>query len=353
MRGREMLEAIENLNPAYIEAAAEKPKVKKAGLLKWGAMAACLCLVVAGVFAYQSGLFKLTQNTDNPIDATIEEEAYGFSLCGNESVVYFPISFEERREYGLVPEDAVGLNKENTYQITENDLGELMGTVASCGDESMIGREVYHFAQYPDKDSICIADTPTGYQFYVCTWLNVQDEEIDNSDNVLTTYGLPETVEKVDILSKDFTYLFTVEYASVTERIFEILSDKSNIGSEAKERRFAQAWYDTYGNDDVYYSEKDGHCVYRNTSSNEEPTTYTDDEGNTVVQNFTQDTSLYDKAHDLWTIGERVIEITTTKGYQLTIDYFPSIRVFTCANGYYNLSASDVEILNQLLQITE
>lgn len=49
MRGREMLDAIENLNPAYIEAAAEKPKAKKAGWLKWGAMAACLCLVVAGV----------------------------------------------------------------------------------------------------------------------------------------------------------------------------------------------------------------------------------------------------------------------------------------------------------------
>jgi len=49
MRGREMLDAIENLNPAYIEAAAEKPKSKKTGWLKWGAMAACLCLVVTGV----------------------------------------------------------------------------------------------------------------------------------------------------------------------------------------------------------------------------------------------------------------------------------------------------------------
>ena len=31
MRGREMLDAIENLNPAYIEAAAEMPKANKAG----------------------------------------------------------------------------------------------------------------------------------------------------------------------------------------------------------------------------------------------------------------------------------------------------------------------------------
>ena len=48
MRGREMLDTIENLNPAYIEAAAEKPKAKKVGWLKWGAMAACLCLVLGG-----------------------------------------------------------------------------------------------------------------------------------------------------------------------------------------------------------------------------------------------------------------------------------------------------------------
>ena len=47
MRGCEILEAIEHLNPAYIEAAAEKPKAKNIGWLKWGAMVACLCVVVA------------------------------------------------------------------------------------------------------------------------------------------------------------------------------------------------------------------------------------------------------------------------------------------------------------------
>lgn len=61
----------------------------------------------------------------------------------------------------------------------------------------------------------------------------------------------------------------------------------------------------------------------------------------------------YGKAHELWTKGERLIEITTTKGYQLTIDYFPSIQVFICSNGYYELSAADIETLSQLLQITD
>ena len=56
MRGREMLETIENLNPAYIEAASEKPKAKKAVWIKWGAMEACFCLVVVGaVYMMSSG----------------------------------------------------------------------------------------------------------------------------------------------------------------------------------------------------------------------------------------------------------------------------------------------------------
>lgn len=49
MKGREMLDTIENLNPAYIEAAAEKPKARRTGWRKWGAMAACLCLLITGV----------------------------------------------------------------------------------------------------------------------------------------------------------------------------------------------------------------------------------------------------------------------------------------------------------------
>ena len=55
MRGREMLDTIEHLNPAYIEAAAEKPKAKKAGWRKWGAMAACLCLVIELLYTKQGG----------------------------------------------------------------------------------------------------------------------------------------------------------------------------------------------------------------------------------------------------------------------------------------------------------
>lgn len=54
MRGYELLDKMELIDPAYIESADANPKKKKGVWIKWGAMAACLCFVFAGAF----GLFK-------------------------------------------------------------------------------------------------------------------------------------------------------------------------------------------------------------------------------------------------------------------------------------------------------
>ena len=51
MRGDEFLEKMELVDFAYVEAADAKPEKKKAVWAKWGAMAACLCLVLAVVLA--------------------------------------------------------------------------------------------------------------------------------------------------------------------------------------------------------------------------------------------------------------------------------------------------------------
>lgn len=52
MRGQEMLEVIENLNPAYIETAAQKPKTRKSGLFRFSAIAACVCVIIAGAIVW-------------------------------------------------------------------------------------------------------------------------------------------------------------------------------------------------------------------------------------------------------------------------------------------------------------
>lgn len=48
MRGNELLDKMENIDPAYIEAADVERKRKKAAWAKWGALAACLCLIAVG-----------------------------------------------------------------------------------------------------------------------------------------------------------------------------------------------------------------------------------------------------------------------------------------------------------------
>ncbi|MBQ9839341.1 MAG: hypothetical protein IJO56_07645 [Oscillospiraceae bacterium] len=63
MRGHELLETIENLNPAYIEAAAKKPYRKTTWWTKWVAIAACLCLIITGV-ALWGNLGEYEKNPD-------------------------------------------------------------------------------------------------------------------------------------------------------------------------------------------------------------------------------------------------------------------------------------------------
>lgn len=49
MRGNEFLDKMELIDPAYVEAADTNSKRKKSVWLKWGAMAACLCLIVGAI----------------------------------------------------------------------------------------------------------------------------------------------------------------------------------------------------------------------------------------------------------------------------------------------------------------
>lgn len=335
---------ISHIDSQFIEEAQTEAAKKRSPWIEWlkfGAAAACLCLIVTGIFAARrfgavgtpadtAKKYDTQTAVDAPVNAAKEDDytqesaAYGFRLNGDGAAVYYPISFDERVRYGLVPGDAIGLNESNLYQITEADLGVPMGAVTDCGDERIIGSLVYHFAKYPDDDSICIADTPYGYDFYVCGWLDVPVAIGESSDAVFAAYGLPDSLTKMEILASDFRPLSEVEDEAVVEAILNILSGKINHGLEANERRFAQAWYDAYGNDGIHYSEADGHCVARK-----------------IV--------LWDKAHALWNEGERIIQITTDRGFRLAVDYFPAVRVFTCGDSCYDLSAEEAEALNALL----
>lgn len=88
MRGHEMLETIEHLNPAYIEAATKKPKAKKRRLLKWGAIAACLAVLAVSAEAsngfvsnllaplYGGAQTELVNEIGVPVGASVTVQGY-------------------------------------------------------------------------------------------------------------------------------------------------------------------------------------------------------------------------------------------------------------------------------------
>ena len=317
MTGNELLDKLSLIDPAYVEEAERTPQKRSYSWLKFGALAACLCLIIIGVVLQREPTDRIQNIVSNQL------LAFPISLDSAPAALYHPISFEDRQKYGLVPADAIGLDESNTYHITESDLGEWMGAVSSCGDESLIGCDVYHFAKYPDKDSICIVDTPTGYAFYVCHWLYTEPAIGDTADVLLAVYDLPQSLETMELLTPSLQPIKEITDPTAMDAVFALISGKTNMGLAESNRRFAQAWYDAYGNEDVFFSEEAGYCKYRDVASIE-------------------------KAQALWTEGEQGILITTERGYQMTIDFFPAVGVVSIGNGYYELTAAETELLRSL-----
>lgn len=228
MRTEKLLDAIGDINDKFIEDAAPKKKSKNIRInwVKYGSIAACFLLfavLIYGMSTIRMGSNKESAAADSAApedmimeDVAIEEEAavdedapaaeepaegtdetteeypaeeapaedvpaenesagsesgediidvaYGIVVNGD---LYFPISFQERKDYGLVNEDATGLTPENTYKITEEDIGEAIGAVTFSTRESNVGLVLYHFAKYPEDQHIGILDNHGVYEFYV------------------------------------------------------------------------------------------------------------------------------------------------------------------------------------------
>ena len=138
MRGREMLDTIENLNPAYIEAAAEKPKTKKTNWLKWGAMAACLAVVVIAGISMLPG-----NNTVQTSIGGVMREYKNVSVASSEVAIEWPWEYKtlyeqfstiiyDGREYTV---KTIGLAAD------ESAIGEKLGVGEGVGYDAYTEQE--------------------------------------------------------------------------------------------------------------------------------------------------------------------------------------------------------------------
>ncbi len=353
MKGNDFLEKLEFINPEFIETADIKPKVKNYGFIKWIALAASICLVLtAGIFAAKH--FNLFQdNSDTGHIVVVQNSAAGFYMNENKKVLYFPISFDGRVRYGLVPEDAEGLTEENTYKITDADVGEFMGTITSCGDEELVGRSVYHFTKFSDYDSICIVDTNNGYKFYTGTYF-VTDRSNVRSDICLAEFDLPNSLEKIEIINEDGKVLFEINDETDISTLFNIILNKYDIGSNEMNRRRADAWYKEYGNNDLYYDESTGKIVYQHENEIiKEGYTSVIDGVEIVFEPQFGDTATRDKAIELWNRDCVNISLISNNGFGVTIEYSPITSTFSISGNDYSLTEAEIQELNALLQITE
>ena len=189
MNAKKFSDAMSELDTKYVDEALNYKKKagkkkKKQNWTKWGAMAACLCLVIVCAFALPRFI-----GNDTPDTPPAEENAYGFTMEGSD-VLYFPISFSERKIFGIIDENATGLTAENTYKITADDLGNVMGIVGDSEDERMIGETVYHFVNFPKDDAICIVKVNGTYQFYVKEGVErTEQNNIPGHDDMETSNG--------------------------------------------------------------------------------------------------------------------------------------------------------------------
>ncbi len=125
-----------------------------------------------------------------------------------------------------------------------------------------------------------------------------------------------------------------------------------SLGSgEPAARRFAEVWYNTYGNDDIYYSEKEGCCTARDNGVQPIERTLLDSGGNRITELIYPEgyQDIWDQAHEQWNRGERCLVLETREGYRLFVDCFPSIGVVFSHNGQFALPEEDMAALCALL----
>ena len=129
MRGNDFLDKMELIDPAYVEAADDKPKRKKRQRATWGALAACFAIMVlAGTGILQDFWAQDGPQRDPDLPLlTISEEAEGMGYEG-----YFAYDISELVNANPWNEETVI----DTLPVFQNPLTYDKNDVASGGDEA-------------------------------------------------------------------------------------------------------------------------------------------------------------------------------------------------------------------------
>ena len=321
------------------EAESYKPKIRTVNWTRWGALAASLVIVAAGAYGlFRLGTLNLTNQSENMADyEAVTEEAAEYSgtettettaeepndavgettedaveeaeeadrdvrIDLNNDIIYTPIRYKHILERFNISydENDPEFIRLNNGDLTRDDLGEEMGEVTECNYAALIGCKVYHFAEMPDYDAVCIVEYPPldGEEKYVF-YVEIGSYNIlpagTGFDETMEEYGLPDSIIISEISNIKWRRTREFKQDNVTA-FFELMKTKTSCGLNEFERVRDQA----------------------REQEDEDYNGYT-------------------------------IRLVTNRGYEIGIYYFPEMRIVSCEGGYYKLTETEAETLEQIL----
>jgi len=151
----DFLKEINDIDADMLAAADITPVKRKVNISSLATIAACVCLIATlGIFTVINANRPSYQNT-----------VISFSLNDRQ---YEPFTLQDYVTYGLVEEDSQGRSAIGAKPIKAEDLGELMGTIAVSTEGKERHYEVFHHADFPGDDKVCIIKYANGeYQVFV------------------------------------------------------------------------------------------------------------------------------------------------------------------------------------------
>lgn len=176
MRGNELLDKMELVEPAYVEAADAQPKRKK-HYARWGALAACLCLAAAGVL-----LWNLAGGPDGGNNAAADS---GITVT-EDGVTIPPLDVSLSRSDGVAMDmQAFFIYQGRCYVqydwlYGEPDMvGEHLGTAVGLIDEwtpaegyvelaGSVSGDFYTVKGFDPSFMLCMTDMEDAVSLYIC-----------------------------------------------------------------------------------------------------------------------------------------------------------------------------------------
>lgn len=193
MKREKISEVMENINEKYVEETAtytgKTKTVKKGSWYKWGAMAACIALVVIGGVKLIPSL--LGDNADGK---------YIHQIAGKEYAMVWPWEYKTLGEkYQTVTYDGKTYSIKSFRKISMDSLGQSLGTVEVEGVDSYTDKryteelEVYRISGVSEEKLIA-AGRDGEFYVYRLSWLNSVEKPATFGE-VMQAYGLGENLE--------------------------------------------------------------------------------------------------------------------------------------------------------------